>query len=68
MDQKWSHAKVLGKYFDVYGQACPITPEARKKKAPFSFRICYEMAKLDQSTFYYTEMAGKFLQFEFGEF
>ena len=35
MDHKWSPAKVLGKYFDVYGQACPITPEARKKKAPF---------------------------------
>ena len=35
MDQKWSHSKVLGKYFEVYGQARPITPEARKKKAPF---------------------------------
>ena len=31
MDQKWSHAKVLGKYFEVYGQGSPITPEARKK-------------------------------------
>ena len=35
MDQKWSHAKVLGKYFEVYGQARPITPEAGEKKAPF---------------------------------
>ena len=35
MDQKWSHAKVLGKYLEVYGQARPITPEAREKKAPF---------------------------------
>ena len=51
MDQKWSHAKVLGKYFDVYGQARPITPEARKKKAPFlagflkkfAFNFCYEI-------------------------
>ena len=34
MDQKWSHAKVLGKYFEVYGQARPITPEAGEKKAP----------------------------------
>ena len=35
MDQKWSHVKVLGKYFEVYGQARPITPEAGEKKAPF---------------------------------
>ena len=43
MDQKWSNAKVLGKYFEVYGQACPITPEAREKKAPFySLKFCDE--------------------------
>ena len=35
MDQKWSHAKVLSKYFEVYGQASKITPEAREKKPPF---------------------------------
>ena len=35
MDQKWSHAKVLGKYFEVYGQARPITTEAREKKGSF---------------------------------
>ena len=33
--------QVLGKYFDVYGQACPITPEARKKKAPFYIQHNY---------------------------
>ena len=38
MDQKWSHIKVLGKYFEVYGQAFQITPEAGKKKAPFSLK------------------------------
>ena len=27
--------QVLGKYFEVYGQLSPITPEAREKKAPF---------------------------------
>ena len=27
--------QVLGKYFEVYGQARPITPEAGEKKAPF---------------------------------
>ena len=36
MDQKWSPAKVLGKYFEVYGQARPITLETGEKKAPFS--------------------------------
>ena len=41
MDQKWSHAKFLGKYFDVYGQARPITPEAGKKKAPFWSRFLW---------------------------
>ena len=35
MDQKWSPVQVLGKYFEVYGQASQITPEAREKKAPF---------------------------------
>ena len=28
--------QVLGKYFEVYGQLSPITPEAGKKRAPFS--------------------------------
>jgi len=28
--------QVLGKYFEVYGQGSPITPEAGKKRAPFS--------------------------------
>ena len=28
--------QVLGQYLEVYGQLSPITPEARKKKAPFS--------------------------------
>ena len=28
--------QVLGKYFDVYGQVNPITPEAGEKKVPFS--------------------------------
>ena len=37
MDQKWSHAKVLGRYFEVYGQLSPITPEAGEKKAPFLY-------------------------------
>ena len=27
--------QVLGQYLEVYGQLSPITPEARKKKAPF---------------------------------
>ena len=27
--------QVLGKYFEVYGQGSPITPEAGEKKAPF---------------------------------
>ena len=27
--------QVLGKYFEVYGQAGKITPEAGKKRAPF---------------------------------
>ena len=26
--------QVLGKYFEVYGQLSPITPEAREKKPP----------------------------------
>ena len=26
--------QVLGKYFEVYGQRSPITPEAGEKKAP----------------------------------
>ena len=45
IDHKWSPIQVLGKYFEVYGQACPITPEARKKKAPFfpkNFLICVD--------------------------
>ena len=31
--------QVLGKYFEVYGQGSPITPEAREKKAPFFYRF-----------------------------
>ena len=32
--------QVLGKYFEVYGQAGKITPEAGKKRAPFLNKIC----------------------------
>ena len=39
MDQKWSPIQVLGKYFEVYGQNSPITPEAGEKKAPFWLQI-----------------------------
>ena len=35
MDQKWSPVQVLGKYFGVYGQNSPITPEAGKKRLLF---------------------------------
>ena len=42
VDQKWSHAKVLGKYFEVYGQACPITPEAAEKRLLF----CWDASQL----------------------
>ena len=31
--------QVLGKYFEVYGQLSPITPEAGKKRAPFLSHI-----------------------------
>ena len=33
--------QVLGKYFEVYGQGNPITPEAGEKKAPFWNRQLY---------------------------
>ena len=33
--------QVLGKYFEVYGQADQITPEAGKKRAPFFFVIVW---------------------------
>ena len=52
MDQKWSHAKVLGKYFEVYGQASQITPEAGKKKAPFIFIIKFSYRR-HSSTIYH---------------
>ena len=32
--------QVLGKYFEVYGQLSPITPEAGKKGAPFFLNFC----------------------------
>ena len=32
---KMKPRQVLGKYFEVYGQLSPITPEAGKKRAPF---------------------------------
>ena len=32
---KMKPRQVLGKYFEVYGQADQITPEAGKKRAPF---------------------------------
>ena len=37
MHQKGSPIQVLGKYFEVYGQNSPITPEARKKWLLFGF-------------------------------
>ena len=37
---KMKPRQVLGKYFEVYGQLSPITPEAGKKRAPFFVRIC----------------------------
>ena len=33
--------QVLGKYFEVYGQAGKITPEAGKKRAPFLYPNAY---------------------------
>ena len=33
---KMKPRQVLGKYLEVYGQGNPITPEAGKKRAPFS--------------------------------
>ena len=34
----------------------------------FFFFICYKLAKLDQITFYYTEMAGKLLNLNLASF
>ena len=40
--------QVLGKYFEVYGQGSPITPEAGEKKAPFlhlGFKLGFKVKK-----------------------
>ena len=38
--------QVLGKYFEVYGQLSPITPEAGKKRAPFWLSISHKLPRL----------------------
>ena len=37
-------------------------------KTEIFFFICYKLAKLDQITFHYTEMAGKVLNFNLASF
>ena len=46
---KMKPRQVLGKYFEVYGQRSPITPEAGKKKAPFS---CVLIFYIGSRTYY----------------
>ena len=50
---KMKPRQVLGKYFEVYGQGSPITPEAGKKRAPF-LRVltCYILYL--QMTFFFS--------------
>ena len=52
--------QVLGKYFEVYGQGSPITPEAGKKGLLFIFsfseeEICHEGIKQTQTDCYSLE-------------
>ena len=40
---KMKPRQVLGKYLEVYGQGNPITPEAGKKRAPFSHKKLHKL-------------------------
>ena len=43
--------QVLGKYFEVYGQLSPITPEAGKKRAPLSLIKTYNLTSFGTGDF-----------------